>query len=109
MVANLIRWTVPTPQPTIRAVFRMPVPAARLARTAASSVSATLGRPISLPWARALARPALVRSTHGPSRDHIDFAPSDCLAQSIETGSGLTAFGAADAVVAEGRDHVPAV
>ena len=63
MVANLIRWTVPTPQPTIRAVFRMPVPWAREARTAISMASPILGRPMALPWALALASPALVRST----------------------------------------------
>ena len=59
----LMRWTVPTPQPCSRAALQIPVPCAREARTAASSVSATLGRPMALPCALALASPALVRST----------------------------------------------
>jgi hypothetical protein len=46
---------------------------------------------------------------HGPSGDHIDFAPCDCSTEPVETGPGLTAFGATDAFVAVGRDHMPAM
>ena len=63
MVANLIRCTVPTPQPRVRAVLQTPMPSLREARTALSNSGATLGLPISFPCALALWSPALVRST----------------------------------------------
>jgi hypothetical protein len=62
-----MRATVSLPAPTSRAVFRMPFPSAREARTAASFLAAIFGRPNGLPllvprW-RALAMPDLTRST----------------------------------------------
>jgi hypothetical protein len=56
------------------------------------------------------ANEVLKRSTEpvdGPSRDHIDFAPCDCAAQSVEARSLFATFGAADAFVAVCGDNVP--
>src|SRR5690348_6492752 len=62
-IAALIRCTTLTPTPAVLAVFTIPVPLERRRRTARSLSTGSGGRPRRLPWARALARPALTRST----------------------------------------------
>jgi hypothetical protein len=60
------------PPPTVLAVFRMPVPAARRSLMAASTFALTFGRTSFTPRALALARPALTRldcgATHTTQR-----------------------------------------
>src|SRR3954453_2929514 len=57
-----MRWTVPTPTPSLRAISLIPSPAVRSSRTRRSRSALTRGRPSLLPSARARQRPALTRS-----------------------------------------------
>ena len=65
-ISKAIRATVAFPVPTSRAVLRMPVPAARETRTAASRSAESFGRPkarpLRVPFWRALAMPTAMRS-----------------------------------------------
>jgi hypothetical protein len=65
-ISALIRWTPLLPVPHSRAVLRMPLPLASAERIAASLRGSILARPIGLPllvpFSRALASPACMRS-----------------------------------------------
>jgi hypothetical protein len=55
--------TTDVPTPTVRPIFRMPMPVPLSSRMRASTAGLTGRRPSLMPFFRALARPALTRST----------------------------------------------